>query len=101
MTLRLRVGLLAGILMLAVLGAGGYVLLERRAQEQAGANARVAANPDGLSAMARQPHLVFRSTAPGDGYGRVALAPLSAPDGPRALTPAKCDRIHARAGDAI
>ncbi|MEU5940864.1 hypothetical protein ABZ807_17105 [Micromonospora sp. NPDC047548] len=101
MTLRLRVALFAGVLVLAVLGGGGYVLLERRAQDQAGADARVAANPDGLSAMARQPHLVFRSTAPDDGYGRVALAPLSAPDGPRALTSAKCDRIYARAGEAI
>ena len=46
--------------------------------------------------MLAVPHLIFRSTALGADYGHVAIAPLSDPDGPRAFTPASCDRVYAR-----
>ena len=39
--------------------------------------------------------MVFRSTALGDGYGQVAVVPLADPDGPRAFTPAACERVYA------
>lgn len=59
---------------------------------------QAAAAPVGLTtlgAVTDLPRVVFRSTAPGDGYGHVALVPLTDPDGPRALTDLVCDRVDA------
>lgn len=99
-SLRNRVIVFVAILAVAALGAAGYVLHVRHQQ----ASARAAA-PDvpttGLSSVEDQPHLVFRSTALGEGYGKVAIVPLSDPDGPRAFTPSSCDRVYARPGTAL
>ena len=101
MTVRLRVTLLAALLVVAVLGAGGYVWKVRRGQAATLASAPVVRAGGDLATLRAQPHLVFRSTALGDGYGRVAVVPLSAPDGPRAFTPVSCERVYATADDAI
>ena len=101
MTTRLRVAVLTAVLIVAVLGAGGYVWKVRQSQAQARAAAPAVAVGGDLTALRTQPHLVFRSTALGDDYGRVAVVPLSAPDGPRAFTPASCDRVYATARDAV
>jgi hypothetical protein len=77
MSFRSRIALLTAILLAVVLAAGGYVSLRT------------------------QPHLVFRSTALGAEYGRVAVVPLAAPGGPRTFTPASCERVYATAEDAI
>jgi hypothetical protein len=42
--------------------------------------------------------IVFRSTAPGDLYGRVAVVALDDPAGPRDVTPVACDRVDAVPG---
>jgi hypothetical protein len=39
-----------------------------------------------VSEVRASPHIIFRSTADGPTYGRLALAPLARPDGPRAVT---------------
>ena len=39
--------------------------------------------------------VVFRNTAPGEGYGLVASVPLDDPGAPRALTGVACDRVDA------
>jgi len=73
------------------------------AREQAEANSQapqIALAGDWQAAVA-VPHIVFRNTATGTGYGQVAIAPLSAPDGPRALTPAACDRVYATGSQAV
>lgn len=44
------------------------------------------------------PHVVFRNTASGAGYGHVAAVPLSNPDGPRQVTEAVCDRVYSAGG---
>jgi len=100
MTLRWRIVVLAAVAAVAVLGATGYVVYAHRKQADAQARAPKVATTD-LAAVAAVPHLVFRNTALGNGYGRAALVPLSNPDGPRALTPASCDRLYARSGEAI
>jgi hypothetical protein len=41
------------------------------------------------------PHVVFRSTAFGPTYGRLAVVPLDRPDGPRAVGPVSCERVYA------
>jgi hypothetical protein len=98
---RLRLGLLAGIVVLALAGAIGYVAHVRSQQASERAHAPKVASRDDLSTVESGPHLVFRSTALGDSYGRVAVVALSTPDGPRAVTPASCERVYATAGRAV
>jgi len=101
MTVRVRVALLAGILVVVLLGAGGYVWQVRQSQAATRAKAPVVAVGGDLATLRTQPRLVFRSTALGQGYGQVAMVPLAAPGGPRAFTPASCERVYATAEDAI
>jgi hypothetical protein len=100
-TVRLRIALLAGILVVVLLGAGGYVWQVRQSQATTRANAPVVAVGGDLATLRTQPRLVFRSTALGQGYGQVAMVPLAAPGGPRTFTPASCERVYATAEDAI
>lgn len=44
------------------------------------------------------PHVIFRNTASGAGYGHVAAVPLTSPDGPRQVTGAVCDRVYSAGG---
>lgn len=44
------------------------------------------------------PHVVFRNTAAGAGYGHVAAVPLSNPSGPRQVVDAVCDRVYSAGG---
>jgi hypothetical protein len=73
----------------------------RQSQAKAVAAAPAVAQGGSLDEVDAQPHLVFRSTALGAGYGRVAMVPLSTPGGPRTFTPATCERVYATAGEAI
>jgi hypothetical protein len=98
---RLRVAALIVVLFAALAGAGSYVWKVRQTQVSSLADAPLVAQGGDLSALRAQPHLVFRSTALGQGYGRVAAVPLTAPDGPRAFTPVSCERVYATAEDAI
>jgi hypothetical protein len=101
MNTRMRLVVLVLVLLAALGGGFGYVLLAR--QRQAQQAARPPAQPTGgaLAAISAAPHLVFRNTALGAGYGHVAMVPLAEPGGPRAITPAQCDRVYAAAGSAI
>jgi len=101
MNLKLRLGALAAVVVVAVVGAIGYVVHARAAQRQAVANAPKLPVRTDLAAVAAAPHLVFRSTALGETYGRVALVPLAAPSGPRALTGITCERVYATAQRAV
>jgi hypothetical protein len=55
----------------------------------------------GAAELRGKPRLLFRSTALGTDYGKVALAPLSAPNGPRALSGIACDRVAFTAGHGL
>jgi Tol biopolymer transport system component len=101
MSFRLRVVLLGVILALALAGAGGYVWNVRQSQAQTRAAAPAVPTGGDLASLRAEPHLVFRSTALGSQYGRVAVVPLTAPDGPRAFTAAACERVYATSADAI
>lgn len=46
-------------------------------------------------ALPAEPFVMFRNTAPGQGYGQVAMAKLSDPSGERALSKTVCDRVYA------
>jgi hypothetical protein len=100
MTPRGRLVALAAVVVVAVAGATGYVAYARHRQASQAAHAPGVAEAS-LASVDRVPHIVFRSTALGGGYGQVAVAALAAPDGPRAFTGTPCDRVYARAGSAI
>jgi WD40-like Beta Propeller Repeat len=97
---RARVVLFVAIVTVAALGAVGYVVYVRHQQASALVAAPAVATTK-LSTVESGPYLAFRSTALGNGYGQVALVPLSSPDGPRAFTQAPCDRVYARRGEAL
>jgi hypothetical protein len=48
-----------------------------------------------LGAVLNEPHIVFRSTAPGPTYGMLASVPLKHPGGRRSVSTMLCDRIYA------
>lgn len=101
MSFRLRLVLLAAILIASLAGAGGYVWKVHQDQASQLAQAPAVTTSGDVGALRSQPHIVFRSTALGRGYGEVAVAPLSNPGGPRAFTGASCERVYATAADAI
>jgi hypothetical protein len=84
-----------------VLGATVFAIRLGLRQHAARESAPPVAAREDLAAVAAGPHLVFRSTALGDEYGKVALVPLDAPDGPRAFTDASCERVYARPSAAL
>ncbi|WP_372593087.1 hypothetical protein [Actinotalea sp.] len=91
-----RVWALLAVVTVAIgVGTAVGVTEYRRAAAQDAAADPVAATD--LASVSGVPHLVFRSTAPGDQYGLVALVPLDDPSGPRAFTDVECDRVAAGA----
>jgi hypothetical protein len=98
---RVRVIVLAAVLVLAVGGAVGYVLRVRHDRAAAAAAAPAVSVRSDLASVMSGPRLTFRNVALGSGYGHVAVVPLANPDGPRAITPATCDRVYARSAEAL
>jgi len=89
---RLAFGVLCAV---CVLVAGGYAgMAAWRARAATGAPGVAVAASGALAEAAARPHLVFLSTAVGESYGKVALVPLDAPDGPRYATALQCDRVY-------
>jgi hypothetical protein len=99
--LRVKIAVLGALLLVVVVGAGGYVWNVRQDQAEALANAPAVNTGGDVATLRGTPHVVFRSTAVGPDYGKVAVVPLTDPDGPRAFTPATCERVYATAGDAV
>ncbi len=48
-----------------------------------------------LTGIRAHRHLLFRNTALGSAYGRIAAVSLDAPGGRRYITPLSCERVHA------
>lgn len=67
---------------------------EGQATAERGSISLLAAPPTG-------PRLMVRDTSLGDSYGKLALAPLAAPDGPRFASPLDCERVYFAAGRGI
>lgn len=85
-----------GVLVAVCVAAGAaYLLYARdRSQEQVRTARQVeVADRSELGDFVAEPHVLFRSTALGDTYGRVAVVPDGDPSGPRALTPLSCERV--------
>jgi len=91
---RARVAALVAVGLLAVGGTVGYLVLARDSQRRAVAAAPTQATM-AVASLESQPRIVFRNTAIGPDYGRVAMVALSDPGGRRALTDLSCDRVFA------
>ena len=99
MNTKARLAVLAAIVVMAVAAGGIYVV--RVQQRQSKADATPAAPAADLATVIAGPHLLFRNTALGEGYGRVAVVPLTATTGPRALTQVSCERVYAAAARSV
>lgn len=95
-TVRARVIASTLVAVVAIAGAIVYVLNARAEQQQV--SPRLVA-PDTLEVRDVQavPHIVFRSTAPGPTFGKVAMVPLDDAGGPRAVTTVDCERVYSAA----
>jgi hypothetical protein len=54
-----------------------------------------------VAAMTSRPHLLFRHTGPGATFGKLALAPLDAPETERLATPLTCERLSFGGGAGL
>ena len=89
------------VVVLAVAGVVGYALLGRSTPTERTPTrvATIARVP--LSQVEAVPHLVYRSTALGPDFGKVAMSTLADPAGARALTPDACERVDQRGGTTL
>ncbi|KUM41156.1 TolB family protein [Arthrobacter sp. EPSL27] len=88
-----RWGILLVITVLVIAAAGAYAANAfGRFQESrtAASAARVATG----AAVLQKGSVLFRNTAPGQGYGTIGVVPLSDPAGERSLAAAACDRVY-------
>lgn len=96
---RARNAVLAAIVAIAVVAVAVVAIVQaRQARERDGAPTDVALAVAG--AFDGGPRIVFRSTAPGELFGRVAIVGLEDPAGPRDVTDVACDRVYAVDGRA-
>ena len=80
--------------------ACGVIYLGRRAaqsnaEQETAAAAEATAQRLDPAAVQDEPHVVFRNTALGPSYGKVALVPVSDPSGSRAIVDTSCERVYA------
>jgi len=83
------------------LAVAGVTLSLRHARTTPPAAADEAPAPATLIAPPDRPFVVVRQLGPGDSWGRVALVPLDAPDGPRHVTALRCDRVYVAGGRGV
>ena len=100
MSQRTRLVVLIVICVALVGGTAGYLAVSRAAQQREVASAPPQVTTS-LTAVSSQPHVVFRNTAIGPDYGRVAVVALTDPGGGRAFTEDSCDRVFAANGHTL
>ena len=81
------------ITVVVLTGAGAYaaVAFNRFQESRSAASAVNVASGGSLPAT---PFVLFRNTAPGQGYGMAGTVPLSDPSGQRLLANEPCDRVY-------
>jgi hypothetical protein len=100
---RLRILAFVALCVACVTVAGGYAAFTalRDGTVASQTTQAVADGTPTLSAAPAGPVMMFRSTALGESYGKVAVAPLDDPGGPRYATALTCQRLHFAAGRGI
>ena len=86
--------LITAVLLAMAIGYGAWSFVQYQKRQSAPASVAVTAGIFDPST----PHVVFRNTASGAGYGHVASVPLNNPQEPRTVTGAVCDRIYSAGG---
>jgi hypothetical protein len=99
-SLKVRLIALVAVCLAAVGSGVGYLVASRNHQKDVARHAPPVAQMS-LAAVESQPRIVFVNKALGSSYGSVAMAPLSKPDGPRAISSTSCDRVYATAADVL
>jgi hypothetical protein len=97
---KLRWGILLVVTVLIVAAAGAYAAASFQRFEDsrtAESTAQVASS----AAVLKNASVLFRNTAPGQGYGMIGTVPLSEPGGERALTGVACDRVYGTTHDIV
>lgn len=85
---------LAGVTAAVVAGSALYgftAFQDYRERSSAAPQAAV----DTARPLPAEPHVLFRNTAAGTGYGHIATVPLTDPAGARRIEDTVCDRVHA------
>ena len=100
MSQRSRVVAFAVVVVLALAGVAGYALLSRRSPASS-PHVRASIPSASLAQVEAVPHLVYRSTALGPDFGKVAMSTLADPAGPRAVTADACERVDQRGGTTL
>lgn len=101
MTVRTKrvIGFVA-VVLVVVVGAGAYGWSEYvRSREAQTTASDVELVPPDVAVTGDR--IVFRSTAPGDLYGRVAAVPAGDPGGPRSVAPVVCDRVDTTGDQSV
>jgi hypothetical protein len=96
---RARVLAFSLIALISVLFAVTYAIRAKRSVSATEDTASgVLSDESGLKAVLANPHVFFRSTRLGVGYGRLVAVSDANPSGPRFQTPLECDRVDVAAG---
>jgi hypothetical protein len=90
-----------GVVAVLLLGGTAAYLLHSRADRDAAIRNAPTQSTAPLDRIANGPRIVFRNTAIGPNYGRVAMVSLADPGGPRALTSSSCDRVFVASGHTL
>ncbi|SDP73928.1 WD40-like Beta Propeller Repeat [Pedococcus dokdonensis] len=96
MNQRARVAIFVAVVVLAVAGVFAYAVLRAQAPPPAPPAGAPSVPSASLAQVQGVPHLVYRSTALGPDFGKVAMSTLADPDGPRAVTTDACERVDQR-----
>ena len=101
MITRTKVVALVIVCVLAVGGALAYFIYAKSSTEEEIATAPLVAQTSDLDAILAQDHVVFRSTALGETYGKLSAVSLSDPTGDRAVVDSSCERVYATATNGV
>lgn len=101
LTTKARAVSLAAICAVAIGGAGAYFVYARSTTDSQMANAPAVAQTSDLQALLDQNHVVFRSTALGNSYGKLSVVSLADPTGDRAVLDSSCERVYATAANGV
>jgi hypothetical protein len=95
-------GLIFGLLCVACLIiASAYAAVAMRSAALVVPEPATTPATEELAVTVGQPTVVFRSTALGESYGKVVLAPLDEPSRARGVTALECERVHFAAGRGL
>ena len=84
------------------IGAVVWYSIWETGRSRTGAGAEIApTDPAELQRVMSGPFVLFRNTALDTGYGRVAVSPLSDPNGARYLSGLECDRVDFNGGTGV